>query len=163
MSSDDSDECTIVFRRISGQPSLLPREKRELRAFARTLASRVGDGHPFTCLITGDKEVQRLNRTFLTHDYPTDVLSFPSSDPSACLGDLAISAQRAGAQAEIFGHARIDEIRILMLHGFLHLIGMDHERDRGEMARAERKWRTDLRLPVTLLARTSRARKASSR
>ncbi len=163
MSPDGFDECRIVFRRISKQLSFSPGEKRELRAFARNLASRVGDGHPFTCLITGDKEVQRLNRTFLTHDYPTDVLSFPSSDPRTSLGDVAISIDRAEAQASACGHTRIDEIRTLMLHGFLHLIGMDHERDRGEMAHAERKWRAEFHLPETLLARASKSSSTSAR
>ena len=53
------------------------------------------------------------------------------------LGDLAISAGRARAQAREFGHSTEDELRILMLHGVLHLLGMDHETDRGRMARAE--------------------------
>ncbi len=70
------------------------------------------------------------------------------------LGEIAISTQRATVQARVFEHRRIDEMRILMLHGMLHLVGMDHERDQGEMARAERKWRMKLELPETLLARS---------
>ncbi len=68
---------------------------------------------------------------------------------------MAISADRAEAQAVEFGHTRMDELRILMLHGLLHLAGMDHEHDSGEMARAERKWRAELNLPEPLIARTS--------
>jgi len=74
------------------------------------------------------------------------------------LGDLIISAERAQAQALKFGHNRLDEIRILMLHGILHLTGMDHENDSSEMERAERKWRVDLKLPASLIARASSTR-----
>ena len=58
-------------------------------------------------------------------------------------------------QAREFGHSLSDEIRILMLHGVLHLLGMDHETDRGEMARAEARWRKKLNLPASLIARAS--------
>jgi probable rRNA maturation factor len=81
------------------------------------------------------------------------VLSFPSGD-SSFLGDLAISAARAQAQARVFGHGLLDEIRILMLHGVLHLLGYDHEIDRGKMARAERKWRATFSLPTSLIERS---------
>ncbi len=89
------------------------------------------------------------------HDYATDVLSFPSAG-NGDLGELAISAERAAVQAEHFGHSRLDEIRVLMLHGVLHLTGLDHERDRGKMARAEGRWRTEFQLPGTLIARTAK-------
>ena len=71
------------------------------------------------------------------------------------LGEIAISADRAAEQAREFGHSRLDEIRILMLHGVLHLLGMDHETDRGRMARAEARWRRKLDLPTGLIARAS--------
>ncbi len=75
---------------------------------------------------------------FRGKDYPTDVLSFPGRrSPAAILGDIAISFQRARAQARQFGHSTENEVRILMLHGLLHLLGMDHETDGGRMARAE--------------------------
>src|SRR5258707_172288 len=96
--------------------------------------------------------VDVLKRCFLGHDYPTDVLSFPS-DGIIVLGDLAISAARAAAQARALGHSQLEEIRILMLHGVLHLVGMDHETDRGRMARAETRWRKKLNLPPGLIAR----------
>ncbi len=109
-------------------------------------------------MIADDTELRRLNYSFLGHDYATDVLSFPSHSSAGELGELAISAERAEAQASEFGHNRIDEICILMLHGVLHLSGMDHEQDRGQMAKAEQKWREELGLPVTLIARTARRR-----
>jgi probable rRNA maturation factor len=73
------------------------------------------------------------------------------------LGDVAISAQRAEAQAREFGHSLMDEIRILMLHGILHLTGMDHQRDQGEMARAEQKLRREFKLAATLISRAQRS------
>jgi probable rRNA maturation factor len=133
----------------------LPR--RELRAFADQLRDGVAGGRPFTCMITDDRELARLNRMFLGREYPTDVLSFPAGGPGI-LGEVAISVERAREQAEEHGHDPVDEIRILMLHGVLHLLGMDHEHDRGAMARAEKRWRQQFGLPVGLIERT-RARK----
>ena len=71
------------------------------------------------------------------------------------MGDIAISVDQARAQAREFGHTLDDEICILMLHGVLHLIGMDHERDDGDMLRAETAWRLKLRLPSALIERVS--------
>jgi probable rRNA maturation factor len=131
-----------------------PREidRRTVRQFCLRLREEVAGGREFTCLLTDDRELQRLNREFLARDYPTDVLSFPSGvdDP---LGEMAISVQRAREQALEFGHSTEDEIRILMLHGLLHLLGMDHEADRGRMARAEKRWRQKLGLPGGLIER----------
>ena len=136
-----------------------------LRDFAATLEKRVARGRAFNCLITGDAELRRLNRQFRRKDYPTDVLSFPAEadvpamdpapgdDRSRTLGELAISAERALDQAREQGHSLGDELRILMLHGVLHLIGLDHESDHGEMARAETRWRKTFELPNGLIER----------
>jgi len=113
-------------------------------------------GRHFTCLITHDGELQRLNREFLHKDYPTDVLSFPSPGPDGFLGEIAISFERASAQAAEHGHSLEDEIGILMLHAVLHLLGMDHEKDRGRMARTEREYRSRLGLPEGLIERVRR-------
>jgi probable rRNA maturation factor len=80
------------------------------------------------------------------------VLSFPG-EVGGSLGDIAVSLDHARAQARDFGHRMGDELRILMLHGVLHLLGMDHEADFGEMARAEVAWRKELRLPAGLIER----------
>src|SRR5207253_1834332 len=109
--------------------------------FARTLQTDVTGGREFVCLVTGDRELRRLNREFLGKDYATDVLSFPSGRRDGALGEMAISIDRAREQASAFGHTVEDEIRVLMLHGALHLMGMDHETDGGRMARAETRWR----------------------
>jgi probable rRNA maturation factor len=128
-----------------------------LEAFARRLRNRLTGGGRFQCLITDDRELQNLNRQFLNKNYPTDVLSFPSENAgtAAELGEIAISFERAREQARALGHSITDEIRILMLHGVLHLMGMDHERDRGAMARAETGWRHKLGLPAGLIERAS--------
>jgi probable rRNA maturation factor len=138
----------VLFRRV---PARLKRAA--VKEFARTLRDLIAKGRQFHCLISDDRELRRLNRQFLGADYATDVLSFPLND-SGLLGELAISADRAAAQAREFGHSQLDEIRILMLHGVLHLVGMDHQTDRGAMVRAETRWRKKLNLPVGLIGRT---------
>lgn len=124
-----------------------------------SLRDRVLSGRTFACRITTDAELQRLNRTFRRKDYPTDVLSFPAARqnglPDAYLGDLAISWQRAREQAREFGHTIETEIQVLMLHGALHLAGMDHETDGGRMSRAETRWRRTLGLPAGLIERVN--------
>ena len=148
MSSPDGS--TVTFRRV---PASFPR--RAVERFALRLQKDVARGRAFDCLITGDTELRRLNRDFRGKDYVTDVLSFPAAPPSLTLGDLAISLGRARAQAREFGHKIEEEVQILMLHGLLHLLGMDHEEDSGQMARAEKRWRTKLGLPNGLIERVS--------
>ena len=129
--------------------------RRPLLAFARRLEAELTGGRPFCCVMTGDEEIRRLNRRFRGKDTPTDVLSFPSAGGGE-LGELAISIDRASEQAAGYGHSTEDEIRVLMLHGVLHLTGLDHERDSGEMNRAERRWRRRLELPQGLIQRAAR-------
>jgi probable rRNA maturation factor len=117
------------------------------------LMHSVAGGRGFHCLITDDRELRRLNRDFLKNDYPTDVLSFPSGAEMGDLGQIAISGNRAIDQAKAFGHTAEEEVRILMLHGVLHLLGMDHATDHGAMARTERGWRKRLGLPAGLIER----------
>lgn len=150
-----TDGSSVTFRRVPADV-----RPRAIVLFARKLEREVAKGGRFDCLVTGDAELRRLNRQFRGKDYPTDVLSFPvvrtlpDGRGSDCgLGDLAISAARAHAQAREFGHTTEDELRILMLHGLLHLLGMDHETDRGRMARAERRWRRELGLRNSLIER----------
>jgi len=148
-------EPMVLMRRV---PSGLRRGL--IEPFAHQLRERVTGGRWFQCLITDDDELHRLNRQFLGKDYPSDVLSFPAAESAgalAGLGEIAISYQRAREQAHTFGHSIRDEIRILMLHGVLHLMGMDHERDGGAMARAEIAWRSELGLPASLIERAGGA------
>jgi probable rRNA maturation factor len=138
-------EPLITYRR---KPATLDTDNLEL--FAEVLRNRVARGREFHCRVTNDAEMQSLNARFRGEDYATDVLSFPSESP---LGDIAISVQRARAQSREWGHTAEDEIRILMLHGLLHLLGMDHESDSGRMKRAEIRWRRKLGLPGSLTER----------
>lgn len=106
-----------------------------------------GDRRGATLRIVSDHKMRELNRRYRGKDRPTDVLSFPA-DPvpaeflddgeTAYLGDLVISAESAARQAREAGVAFEDEIRVLAVHGYLHLLGYDHEQDRGEMVRLER-------------------------
>jgi probable rRNA maturation factor len=149
MSSPQSS--TVTFRRVPVDIG-----RRAIERFARRLQVEVAHGRPFDCLITGDAGLRRLNREFLGHDYPTDVLAFPGPrplSPGPFLGDIAISFPRARAQARAFGHDAVQEVQILMLHGLLHLLGMDHATDGGRMARAEKRWRARLGLPSGLIER----------
>lgn len=138
----------ILFEKA---PRALPR--RQLTAFAELVSARVADGRRFCCLLTGDDELQRLNREFRALDEPTDVLSFPSASPSGELGDIAISVDRARQQADSYDHGLSVEVQILLLHGVLHLLGHDHESDRGKMRRLETRWRKEFGLPTGLIER----------
>jgi probable rRNA maturation factor len=108
--------------------------------------------------ITSDAEMCRLNSEFRGKNKPTDVLSFPASHNgnSRIAGDIAISAQIARTNAESLDHPLEIELKILLLHGLLHLAGHDHERDNGEMALREQELRTDLMLPTGLIHRTEK-------
>lgn len=131
---------------------------RGFRAYLGRLAGEVAAA-PFTVAIVSDRAIRKLNSEFRHKDYATDVLSFPSGEkPSRrgtrrSLGDIIISAPTAGRAARELGWTLDDELRALALHGVLHLMGQDHETDRGQMARAERRWGRRLGLPRTLLAR----------
>jgi probable rRNA maturation factor len=93
-----------------------------------------------TVAIVSDARVRALNRKFRKKDKATDVLSFPAEEPGY-LGDVVISSGVAVRQARAAGHSRATELRVLALHGLLHLLGYDHERDDGQMARLERRLR----------------------
>jgi probable rRNA maturation factor len=142
------EQTTLLFH--SAAPGL---RRRQARAFAKRLETELTHGRPFTCLITNDLELRRLNRDFRKIDQATDVLSFWSKQNLGFLGDIAISFEHARHQAAEYGHPVSQEIEILMLHGVLHLLGMDHENDGGKMARVENKWRAALGLPRGLIAR----------
>ncbi len=106
-------------------------------------------------LVTGNPAIRRLNREFRRKDKPTDVLSFPAEAHTkpGFAGEIAISADIATQNALHLGHSAADEIKVLTLHGLLHLAGFDHERDNGKMARKEAQLRRKLRLPVGLIER----------
>jgi probable rRNA maturation factor len=92
-------------------------------------------------LITGDDQMRRLNRGWRDRDRSTDVLSFPDGDrlPTGrvLLGQIVVSLDAARRQADELGHSEIRELEELVLHGTIHLLGYDHERDQGEMDELE--------------------------
>ena len=116
-------------------------------------------------LVTGSSELRSLNRRFRGKDQPTDVLSFP---PGPCFvnglaGDIAISADIARQNARRLGHTAAQEIKILALHGVLHLVGYDHETDQGTMAVRETQLRRALGLPLGLIERNEKMGKGPGR
>jgi probable rRNA maturation factor len=108
-------------------------------------------------VVTTNRQMRQLNRQFRGKDKPTDVLSFPAGDvPGSTLaGEIAISGDIAAANGRKLGHGTAVELKILVLHGVLHLAGHDHESDGGEMARKEQELRRELRLPEGLIERAS--------
>jgi probable rRNA maturation factor len=142
--------------------SALP--KRELSRFLADACERVGLTGKVTVLITTDARLQDLNRAFRGKNKPTDVLSFPAAPLAFAgeeAGDLAISADTARRQSESLAHPLLVEIKILILHGLLHLVGMDHEQDSGQMGRREAKLRREFGLPAGLIQRTVKAARAA--
>jgi probable rRNA maturation factor len=107
-------------------------------------------------LITTSQRLRDLNRTYRHKNVPTDVLSFPSDNPRLA-GDISISAEIAAANAAQLGHSVETELRILILHGLLHLAGYDHENDNGEMRTLEERLRQRFDLPSSLIARVDGA------
>ncbi len=129
-----------------------------LTQFLNRARLAVGLSGAVDVLLTGDSTLRQLNKSFRGKNKPTDVLSFPAPSAFAVkhAGDLAISLETAARQASTYGHTLRDEVRILLLHGLLHLSGEDHETDNGEMAARESTLRRELRLPNTLIERTTR-------
>jgi len=99
-------------------------------------------------LLTGDDRIHQLNLRFRDCDEPTDVLSFPDGDilPSGrtLLGEVVISVDAVQRQAAVGGHSEERELFELALHGVLHLLGYDHERDQGEMNTLELRLREEI-------------------
>ena len=125
-------------------------------------------------LVTSSSRMKSLNRRFRGKDKPTDVLSFPTEEASggsrnqrgpghvSIAGEIAISCDIASKNARLLGHSPGDEIKILTLHGLLHIAGHDHEQDEGQMAKLEGALRAKLRLPTGLIERSDAKEKPSS-
>jgi probable rRNA maturation factor len=105
-----------------------------------------------TVALVSDARIRALNRRYRGKDRTTDVLSFPGAEPGM-LGDIVIAAGVARRQAQAAGHSIQMELRVLALHGLLHLLGYDHERDAGQMARVEARLRVRGGLPEGLIER----------
>jgi probable rRNA maturation factor len=126
-----------------------------LQRFMKRVQKEIGLRGDVTVLLTSSNEMRKLNRRFRNKDKATDVLSFPA--PAAIggdgLGDIAISIPVARAQARRMGHSFEEELKVLLLHGLLHLAGYDHETDQGQMRRKEQRLRTRLAVPTSLTER----------
>lgn len=126
---------------------------RALALFASRAKQAVGLRGEVNVRVTSSEEMRQLNRRFRHKNKPTDVLSFPSESPEIS-GDIAVSAEIAATNAGALGHSIEAELKILILHGLLHLAGYDHENDRGEMQAREAGLRQKFKLPIGLIART---------
>ena len=139
---------------------------RELRGFLSQAKSGVGLHGEVSIFLATDATIRKLNREFRKKDKATDVLSFPVDaehlhDAPRQAGDLAISLDTARKQAAEHGHTLQIEVKILLLHGLLHLAGYDHETDKGQMARREKILREQFDLPAGLIQRSGGEKKAA--
>lgn len=111
-------------------------------------------------LITSSRTMRLLNTRFRGKSHATDVLSFPVSPcVEGFAGDIAVSFDIAERNAGALGHRVTDEVRILVLHGLLHLAGYDHEGDNGHMAKREKALRRKFALPSGLIERAGPVRR----
>jgi probable rRNA maturation factor len=151
----------IEATRAKTLPAASALGKRDLNRFLACATKALGLTGEFSVLLTGDERLRALNLQFRGKDKPTDVLSFPAlpqapnrGQDSGQGGDLAISLETASVQATAYGHTLQMEVKILILHGLLHLAGYDHERDQGQMRRRETRLRKQFALPAGLVERS---------
>lgn len=134
----------------------IPIDPRRYASFFKALARETRrHENDFSVVLVSDRKIRDLNAKFRGKDRPTDVLSFPSgndrllrdrdgAEELPCLGEIVISVETARQQATREGHSLEEEIKLLILHGLLHLMGYDHELDDGKMNRKEYALRAHL-------------------
>jgi probable rRNA maturation factor len=159
---DPAPKATSAKRTVAPNKNLRLPSARTLARFLSEAQSAVRLRGQVTVLLTTDAAIRKLNRQFRGKDKATDVLSFPSEGIGAekIAGDLAISVPTARKQAVEQNHSLSTEIKVLILHGLLHLAGHDHESDNGKMARRERLLRAKLGLPQGLIERATKVKKS---
>lgn len=137
-------------------------DRAAVESLVRDLNRKTGAASDAGCSIVfvSDRRMRELNGRFRGKDSTTDVLSFPTSDTGEYLGDIVISLPRALAQAAEIGRPAADEVRLLVIHGFLHLLGYDHEQDKGEMLRLQARLDRALSGCRPLIGRSRGARAA---
>lgn len=108
-------------------------------------------------IITDNPTIQELNKTYRNIDKPTDVLSFPLEFdlPNMPLGSIVISVDYAQEKAKVFQHTLHEELTLLFIHGLLHLLGFDHEKDKGEQRAKEEELIKAFNLPQSLIVRNT--------
>jgi probable rRNA maturation factor len=131
--------------------------ERALAQFTRRARRAAGLRGQVNVVLASSRDLRALNRRFRGKDAPTDVLSFP---PMAAVaekfsGDIVICTEIALRNARLYQHQPAQELKILILHGMLHLAGMDHETDGGRMARKEEVLRRELGLSDGLIRRAA--------
>jgi probable rRNA maturation factor len=132
--------AVVLLNRQKRRPVSAPRLRRVLRRAASSLRVR-GE---LSLVLAGDGLLRRLNRQYRGKDKTTDVLSFPGEGGEAGLGDIVISVAKAERNARRFGRTLKEELDVLALHGFLHVLGYDHETDDGAMDKLEGRLRKRL-------------------
>jgi probable rRNA maturation factor len=133
----------VLLNRQRCRPVSAPRLRRVLRAAAAALGVR-GERGELSLVLAGDGLLRRLNRDYRGKDKTTDVLSFPGEGGEAGLGDIVISVAKAERNARGLSRTLAQELDVLALHGFLHVMGYDHETDDGTMERLEGRLRRRL-------------------
>ncbi len=160
---DAGPRASALKRAPSNRPATIDRKARvpsarTLNQFVREAQAAVRLRGQVSVLLTTDRKIRLLNRQFRGKDKATDVLSFPAEPlvqkQERIAGDLAVSVPMALRQAREQGHALSNELKILILHGLLHLAGYDHEHDDGQMVRRERQLRARLGLSQGLIERS---------
>jgi len=122
--------------------------------FLNTLLSTLSD-REIELIITSNEEIKEINKEYRNIDKDTDVLSFPYEDmPMAPLGSIVISSWHVESKAKELGHTTDDELALLFIHGMLHILGFDHEVDKGEMREEEARLIKKFNLPSSLIIRT---------
>jgi probable rRNA maturation factor len=139
-SPDQPETEVVIIDRQRKRRIALPRLRRVVAGAARALEV----GGEVALVLTGDRAVRSLNARYRGKDKPTDVLSFPGPGGEAGLGDIVISVDTAARNAKEYGRTLPQELDILALHGFLHVLGYDHETDDGTMDRLEKRLRRRL-------------------
>ncbi len=141
----EDPEQSLVVRNLQRRFKV---DRRELESFLSRVAGSTGaDESSATLALVGDARIQELNRDYRGHNEPTDVLSFHGVGESEdYLGDIVISVETAYRQARRRRSNLKRELKVLTLHGFLHLLGYDHETDDGEMHRIEYRLRRRFRI-----------------
>lgn len=150
MGRREGDGALIVEPPASLRVVVLDRQRRRrvdaarLRRVLTGAAAGLGVEGEVALVLGGDRLLHRLNRQYRKKDKPTDVLSFPGDGAEGSLGDIVISLDTAAKNARSLGRTLPQELDVLALHGFLHVLGHDHETDDGTMDRIERRLRKRL-------------------
>ncbi len=141
----------IIKRAIRGL------SRKALAEFVIKASGAAGFKQAVSVMVTDNRQMRTLNARFCGKRQATDVLSFPAPvAANGFAGDIAVSSDIAARNARSLGHSVSEEVRILVLHGILHLAGYDHEKDHGEMARKEMRLRRQLGLPTGLIERAGK-------